>query len=286
MSEDLQNEIEAINSIYGDETIRQPHSSINNDIYILSIPRHHVSLRVSIPFIYPDVPFQILGTEAIGDGLKKGHGSHVLNIAKATLLEVFAVGSVCLFDLLQELDNTLAAEETMLEGDNAPLTAIALQEQSISKAPNIAIVPEAQQSTFDEPSWVLSSPITEKRSVFLARACAVATPAQAKTYVTHLLSTDKRVGKATHNITAYRIRSPSSSAVTAEITFQDCEDDGETAAGGRLLHLLQVMDVWNVLVVVSRWYGGVKLGPDRFRLINAAAREAIVAGGWMVGKDK
>lgn len=24
------------------------------------------------------------------------------------------------------------------------------------------------------------------------------------------------------------------------VTFQDCDDDGETAAGGRLLHLLQV----------------------------------------------
>ena len=43
-----------------------------------------------------------------------------------------------------------------------------------------------------------------------------------------------------------------------------------------LLHLLQVMDVWNCLVVVSRWFGGVKLGPDRFRLINQAAREALV----------
>ena len=80
-----------------------------------------------------------------------------------------------------------------------------------------------------------------------------------------------------------------------------------------MAHLLQVMGVWDVLVVVSRWYGGVKLGPDRFaplclfrplpcvvgggntatradfmrrfRLINAAAREALVMGGFVKGED-
>lgn len=72
---------------------------------------------------------------------------------------------------------------------------------------------------------------------------------------------------------------------------QDNDDDGETAAGGRLAHLLQIMDVWNVCVVVSRWYGGVKLGPGRFRFINMAARDALVRGGFVPeehigGKEK
>ena len=34
--------------------------------------------------------------------------------------------------------------------------------------------------------------------------------------------------------------------------IQDCDDDGETAAGGRLLHLADILQVTNVLVVVSR----------------------------------
>jgi len=65
------------------------------------------------------------------------------------------------------------------------------------------------------------------------------------------------------------------------VIVQDNDDDGETAAGSRMAHLLQLMDVWNVCVVVSRWYGGIKLGPDRFRLINTAAREALVLGGFV-----
>lgn len=56
---------------------------------------------------------------------------------------------------------------------------------------------------------------------------------------------------------------------------QDYDDDGEDAAGGRLLHLLQILDVKDTCVVVTRWYGGVKLGPARFTHINNAARTLL-----------
>ena len=38
---------------------------------------------------------------------------------------------------------------------------------------------------------------------------------------------------------------------------QDCDDDGESAAGGRLLHLLQVAGAEDVVVVVSRWCASI-----------------------------
>lgn len=113
---------------------------------------------------------------------------------------------------------------------------------------------------------------------------------EATNSISHLVSTNKRVATATHNITAWRIKQKATTTVSAqaetpEITIQDCDDDGETAAGGRLLHLMQLMDVWNVVVVVTRWYGGVKLGPDRFRCINAVAREALVSGDFARSED-
>ena len=61
--------------------------------------------------------------------------------------------------------------------------------------------------------------------------------------------------------------------------LQDCDDDGETHAGSRMLHLLEILDCQNVLVVVSRWYGGVQLGPDRFKHINNAARNVLEIAG-------
>ncbi|CAH8542948.1 unnamed protein product [Heterobilharzia americana] len=52
----------------------------------------------------------------------------------------------------------------------------------------------------------------------------------------------------------------------------DCDDDGETHAGGRLLHLLTLSGIEKIAVMVSRWFGGIQLGPDRFKHINNVAR--------------
>ena len=42
-------------------------------------------------------------------------------------------------------------------------------------------------------------------------------------------------------------------------------------------------NVENIIVVVTRWFGGVKLGPERFKLINRAARAAIEKTGVLGG---
>ena len=97
-----------------------------------------------------------------------------------------------------------------------------------------------------------------------------------------IVTAEVGVQEATHNMVAWRIRGPPGSSTV----FQDCDDDGETAAGGRMLHLLQLMDVWDVVVVVSRWYGGHKLGPRRFALINSAARDGFVKAGFVFEGDK
>jgi len=64
----------------------------------------------------------------------------------------------------------------------------------------------------------------------------------------------------------------------------DYDDDGETAAGSRLAHLLEILELENVLVVVSRWYGGTLLGADRFKHINQAARDALDKAGLLGGE--
>jgi hypothetical protein len=57
--------------------------------------------------------------------------------------------------------------------------------------------------------------------------------------------------------------------------------DGETAAGSRLAHLLDILGVEDVVVVVSRWYGGIQLGADRFKHINNVARALLEAAGFI-----
>ena len=42
-----------------------------------------------------------------------------------------------------------------------------------------------------------------------------------------------------------------------------------------------VQEIEDVLVVVTRYFGGIHLGPDRFKHINQAARNALEAGGFL-----
>ena len=259
MSEDLINEIEAIQSIYGHDVLREADAAF---VYVLSIPNRQSSLRVSFPPDYPESIPQFLGTES---AVRKGYGTHVLNTARATLFSVFTPGSVCLFDLLQELETALTEES------NGQQLSSSDPEEDASLVPNAALSDACDVE--EEPCWVLSSPVTEKKSTFVARACAVTSPPQAQASVAQLGS-DKRAAKASHHIFAYRIHA------VGEVIHQDFDDDGESTAGRRLLRLLQAMNVWDVLVVVSRWYGGIKLGPNRFNIINNVAREAVVRGGW------
>ena len=63
--------------------------------------------------------------------------------------------------------------------------------------------------------------------------------------------------------------------------MQDFHDDGEGGAGIKIMHLLQDSNVRNVLVIVSRWYGGILLGPARFMYITDAARGVLEQGGYM-----
>ncbi|GAA6052446.1 hypothetical protein JCM3770_001117 [Rhodotorula araucariae] len=110
---------------------------------------------------------------------------------------------------------------------------------------------------------------TEKKSVFQAHAVRVRSVEDATLALQHILAL-KKVHKATHNIIAYRISMPE------PCEGSDC--DGEPPAGKNLLALLRKLDVQDVLVVVTRWYGGVPMGPDRFRAINTAGKEALGLG--------
>ena len=290
MSDDFLNELAALSSIYTPSTLTP--ASPDTDVYILALPSQAVTLRISIPEAYPAVPPQVLGTEHIGDGLQKGYGNYVLDIARSILKRIWRESEVCLFDLIEDLESALspAEEQEEEEGEGAPDLTDGEEGGNHDALEGSHHQPDGKAGNGEDsqsPAWIASEVLEFKKSVFLARACAVSSPAQAKSYIEHLLATDKKVAKATHNISAYRIRSAPCSGnghseggkAKAEITFQDCDSDGEDAAGGRLLHLLQAMGVWDVLVVVSRWYGGVKLGADRFRIINGVAREAVVRLG-------
>lgn len=271
MPDDLDNEVEAINSIYGQGSLEAADLAVPN-MYLLCFPNHGAgaSLKIQFPSNYPDGPPLVLGTHSSGNQTKKGNAAHILDLFRESVVRLFQPGEVCMYDVIEDVTDRLTSEMPAKEhGLGNEIERKLVEADKPSKANEYP----------DEPSWTISDVIIELKSVFVARCASVSSPAQAKQFLKHLLDTDKKVAKATHNITAHRIQSKNG------VTFQDCDDDGETAAGGRLLHLMQLTDVWNVLVVVSRWYGGQKLGPARFGIINTVARDALVKGAFIMDHE-
>ena len=61
MSEDLDDELEAIRSIYGDNILQKSASNV----YVLCLSQYDASLRISFPPNYQDASPSIIGTEEI-----------------------------------------------------------------------------------------------------------------------------------------------------------------------------------------------------------------------------
>ncbi|KAF1941058.1 UPF0029-domain-containing protein [Clathrospora elynae] len=271
----IQDELTSLNAIFDDGTLSPIDE--NARVFSLRLPSlPSVTLRIGFPVDYPNGPPSILGTQTVGKDVPKGMGSRAVDVVRDVLAEVYRPGEACMYDLLEEVREALekAEEQGDLQLHDHANGHVAEDQEAthIFSDPVIDLGPE--------PPWIIAPALTEKKSVFLARVAPVSSPAQAQQYVAHLLATDKKAARASHNMTAWRIKGPN------DTSYQDCDDDGETAAGSRMLHLMQLMDVWNVMVIVTRWYGGVLLGPDRFRIINTAAREALLLGGFAKeGKD-
>ncbi|HET7063974.1 MAG TPA: YigZ family protein [Rudaea sp.] len=101
-----------------------------------------------------------------------------------------------------------------------------------------------------------------RKSRFLANATSVATPDAAIAFVTAVAHAD-----ATHNCWAYRIGQ--------QYRFND---DGEPAGtGGKpILQAIDGQGLDEVVVVVTRWFGGIKLGAGGLmRAYGGAAAECL-----------
>lgn len=81
------------------------------------------------------------------------------------------------------------------------------------------------------------------------------------------LKTDKKIAKATHN----------SWAVVLSGEGPVKNDDGEAGAGAVILRMLEREGLTDCLVVVTRWYGGVHLGGDRFAHVVTCVRRFLEA---------
>ncbi|MBE3562468.1 MAG: YigZ family protein [Hydrogenibacillus schlegelii] len=105
------------------------------------------------------------------------------------------------------------------------------------------------------PYVTLAGPGTAEWTVERSRFIAYARPAESEAEAREFIqSIRKKHWDATHNVSAYVV------GVTHRI--QHADDDGEPAgtAGRPVLEALLAREVTNAVVVVTRYFGGIKLG--------------------------
>ncbi|ODV88446.1 hypothetical protein CANCADRAFT_146512 [Tortispora caseinolytica NRRL Y-17796] len=283
MASELADEVLATNSIYPECLVE-----VSGGRYVLRPPDcEGMEVVLDFPETYPEV-----GPRVVSVRPDKYSAADIQAILEN---DVFREGEVCVFELIDalrarvELDSYDPVALAALEESVAP---VSYDDDDDSEAETNADIYQTRRKELgnydlidwtpdDDPrkGWNVGEPVVDRKSTFLGFAVEVHSVEEVQQRL-EVLKLDKKVGRATHNMYAYRIK------LSNGMMAQDCDDDGETAAGSRMLHLLSIMGVENVLVVVSRWFGGTLLGPDRFKDINVATRNALEAGNFLSDKKK
>ncbi|MCD8841638.1 YigZ family protein [Staphylococcus arlettae] len=115
------------------------------------------------------------------------------------------------------------------------------------------------------------------KSRFIAHIKPVADEDEAKSFIAEVKQEHK---EATHNCSAYTIGN--------QMNIQKANDDGEPSgtAGVPMLDILKKLETHNVCVVVTRYFGGIKLGGGGLiRAYSGAVRDVIYDIGRVALKE-
>jgi hypothetical protein len=163
------------------------------------------------------------------------------------------------------------------------LDAIAAEEAAVNAAMAqrkiAAAEAEAAAKDDDDPRYLrehniyCGEAIYDRKSKFVAHV-ARTTSAQRVRDVVNVLRQQSKIACAAHPaIYAYRFTDANG------LLHADCDDDGETGAARKMMFLMEQLRAENCVVIVTRWFGGILLGPDRFKHIAAVTRSALIGSG-------
>jgi hypothetical protein len=177
-NEELNDEIFALNSIYDVDCV----VPLSPPSYTLTLPAPTpASITLIFPASYPLEPPSIAGCSGIPGGTR---------FVQDLLDLIWREGEVCLYDLVEGLQRVMHAPQP----ERAPKPELKSQGTKLEAQEEIPILVQP---------WTVSEPVVEKKSVFVARAIAVTSVADAKRFVADLVTGDKKVAKATHNISGF-----------------------------------------------------------------------------------
>ena len=137
----------------------------------------------------------------------------------------------------------------------------------------------------EERIWSLSNILTDKKSKFQAFSIKLNDESEIAKLLDDLKTANSKIIKSTHpTMFAWRtakLNELGNNFTNIDQGYYDC---GESGAGYKISKVLENFKIYNVLCVVTRWYGGIPLGPARFRDISSVAMESIQKGDFSNSK--
>ena len=130
--------------------------------------------------------------------------------------------------------------------------------------------------TIKEP---IQSEIVEKKSKFIANIYYVESVDEAEDKIKEV---KKKYHDARHNCSCYRVLEEGK-------IVEKSSDDGEPSgtAGGPMLNILQKKELVNIVVIVTRYFGGILLGTGGLvRAYSDVTQKAIEEAGYDKGVNK
>ena len=112
---------------------------------------------------------------------------------------------------------------------------------------------------------ILQNVVVDRGSKYTVVWWFIESREEAKIFMKQILK-DKYFRKATHNTYAFRFKQENWSIVETK------NDDGETGAWNCVLRELQRANAVNTILVVTRYFGWVKLQSDRFKNVIEACK--------------
>lgn len=140
------------------------------------------------------------------------------------------------------------------------------------KEDDAANVGGASTSQENKKTWSASATLTSRASTFVAHAANVSNANTRPSLIKQLMAERPDLETASHNAWAIRT-SFGNSPLVQQASF----DDGESGCGKFMLDIMKEAKITNSLVVLTRWFGGVMLGPDRWRLMRECVNDALAA---------
>ena len=279
MNDDLAEEIATLGAIYSEDNFVAEQSSKDEVVITMKYPfaeDGNESRKVAASFVcspsYPISSSPLVELEGLPRGLREPLMARIAELAAEN------AGSPMLFTLIEAIREKLlelADESARAVDEERRAREAALTSSAAARASSLAVHNPAAARGI---TIVHSEPTVIMKSTFVAHVARVRCREDCEAVIAELYQ-DSKIARATHNMRAYRFHDAASGALVC-----DNDDDGEDAAGGRMAMLLEAMKADNLIVIVTRWYGGVLMGPLRFKVINDVARQLIESQEWYEGR--